>query len=117
MNNYDGSIAYAPTPYVLSNVDMFSGYLSGDLGPVKTTVGFNWEADGNVTNPAADGVYFNNSSYAAYLRLEGNTGPLGLGLQLVGSREGGLLSGGFETWSSMIKSNPDAPANASTGKA
>ncbi len=115
MNNYDGPIApYAPTPYALSNVDMFSGYLSGDLGPVKTTVGFNWEADGNVTNPTADGVYFNNSSYAAYLRLEGNAGPLGLGLQLVGSRDGGLISGGFDTWSSMINSNPDATASASS---
>ncbi len=114
MNNYDGSVVYPITPYVLSNVDMFSGYLSGDLGPVKTTVGFNWEADGNVENPAADGVFFNDSSYAAYLRLEGNTGPLGLGLQLIGSRDGGLISPGFDTWSSMINNNPDATASASS---
>src|SRR5690606_35240909 len=45
MNNYEGSIAYpgAATPYVLSNVTLFSGYVSGGLGDVaKATVGFNY---------------------------------------------------------------------------
>ena len=112
MNNYDGPLGGGA--YALSNVDMFSGYVSGDVGPVKTTVGFNWEADGNVKAPGTDGQVFTDSSYAAYLRLEGNAGPLGLGLQLIGSRDGGLISGGFDTWSSMINNNPDATANASS---
>src|SRR5699024_4216570 len=63
--------------------------------------------NGNVKG-GQDGQYFADSSPSAYLRLEGNAGPVDLGLQYVGSRDGGLVSGGFDTWSSLINSNPDA---------
>ena len=117
-NNYQGYLAASPNPtpagtYVLSNVDLFSGYTSGQVGPVKTTVGFNYFFDGNVkvAPGVAKGEFFTDKSPSAYLRLEGDAGPVGLGLQYVGAWNGGLISPGFDTWSDMINSSPESTAN------
>lgn len=115
-NNYSGTLGASPLPspsgtYVLSNVDLFSAYTSGQIGPVKTTVGGNLVTDGNVKSGAGNDQFFTNRSTSAYLRLEGNAGPVGLGLQYVGSWDGGLISDGFNTWSDMINSSPESTAN------
>ncbi|ASK35657.1 hypothetical protein [Alloalcanivorax mobilis] len=114
MNNYEGTVGVAPTPYVLQNVDLFSGYLSGDLlGLAKATVGFNYFMNGNVENPV-DNVYFTDKSPSAYLRLTQSFGVIDAGLQYVTSKDGGLISPGFDTYSSLINSNPEATASATS---
>lgn len=115
LNNYEGTIATAPTPYALSNVDLFSGYLSGDLaGLAKATVGFNYFMNGNVEHPINQDAYFTDQAPSAYLRLEQSFGVADLGLQYVMTKDGGLVSGGFDTYSSLINNNPDATQSATS---
>ncbi|WP_416391413.1 hypothetical protein NR756_23180 [Alloalcanivorax xenomutans] len=115
MNNYEGPLVGTPTDtYILSNVSLFSGYVTGGLGDLaKATLGFNYMTNGNVEG-AVDEQYFTDQSPSGYLRLEGDAGPLEWGLQYVVSRDGGLISPGFDTYSSMINSNPDATQNANS---
>jgi hypothetical protein len=115
LNNYEGTVATAPTPYVLSNVDLFSGYLSGDLaGLAKATVGFNYFMNGNVEHPVNQDAYFTDQAPSAYLRLEQSFGLADLGLQYVMTQDGGLVSGGFDTYSSLINNNPDSTQSATS---
>lgn len=114
MNNYEGMTPHpggGAAPYVLNNVTLFSGYVSGGIGDVaKATVGFNYFTNGNVEN-GVDDQYFTDDAPSAYLRLEGDAGVLGWGLQYIMSKDGGLISPGFDTYSSLINNNPDSTAS------
>ncbi|CUR47941.1 hypothetical protein ACRYJU_12950 [Alloalcanivorax xenomutans] len=114
MDNYDGTVAYTPTPYALNGVNLVSGYVTGGLGDVaKATLGFNHFSDGKVEG-AADEQYFTDQSPSGYFRLEGDVGPMNWGVQYVTARDGGLIAPGFDTYSSLINSNPDATQSATS---
>ncbi len=110
MNNYEGPLIGTPADtYILSNVSLFSGYVSGPIvgDALKATLGFNYMTNGNVEG-AVDEQYFTDKSPSSYLRLEGDAGVIDWGLQYVISRDGGLISPGFDTYSSLINNNPDS---------
>lgn len=115
LKNYEGDITQAtnPTgPYVVSGADLFSGYVSGNIGELaKATVGANYFTNGKVTTPANNGQFVNDDAISQYLRLEGSVGIMDWGVQYVGAQDGGLISTGFDTYSSLINSNPENTAN------
>ena len=114
-NNYEGPIASAPTAYPLSNTTLFSGYLDGSVGEaLDLAVGFNMFTNGNVEGAGANDQFFTEDAPSAYLRLGTSAGMVDLGVQYVATRDGGLISPGFDTWSSLINSNPEATQSASS---
>jgi len=115
LNNYEGDITQATNPsgpYVVSGADLFSGYVSGNIGELaKATVGANYFTNGKVTTPANNGQFVNDDAISQYLRLEGSVGIMDWGVQYVGAQDGGLISTGFDTYSSLINSNPENTAS------
>ncbi|MFT0139207.1 hypothetical protein ACEK07_30380 [Alcanivoracaceae bacterium MT1] len=115
-NSYDSGYG---TPdangYDMSGVNLLTGYVSGDIGHFTATAGFNWFGGGNVKYRDGDGKttgqVFSSDSPAAYLRLVRDSAPWQFGLQVVGVWDGGYVSPGFDTWSSMLNSNPTATNN------
>ena len=107
--------------YALQGADIFSPYITGSVaGLFKLTAGFNWVGNNQIDEAApgvpysavgADGLIFADSSWAEYVRVEKTMGDLDLGLQFLGAQDGGLVSSGFDTWSSMINSSPESTAN------
>jgi hypothetical protein len=116
MNNYEGPLMTPTTDtYVLQNVDLFSGYVSGDLaGLAKATLGFNYFMNGNVKAGPGDDRFFTEKSPSAFLRLTQSFGVIDAGVQYVTSKDGGLVSPGFDTYSSLINSNPEATQSATS---
>lgn len=117
-NNYEGArnAGVNPDAYPLSNVSLFSGYLDGSLTEaLDMAVGFNLFTNGNVeTGAPNDDRFFQEDAPSAYLRLGTNLGMVDLGVQYAATRDGGLISPGFDTWSSLINSNPEATQSASS---
>lgn len=112
-NNFTGDFGDpaaegAPDPFVLQDLDLFSGRLAGSLGGVADlTVGGTWTANGKA-DLADDGRFFIGQSWSGYLRVGKRYGDLSLDAQYVATRDGGLISPGFDTYASIINSNPDA---------
>ncbi|MDX1816978.1 MAG: hypothetical protein R3180_04625 [Marinobacter sp.] len=116
-NNHSG----ASQGYALQGADIISPYITGDVADMFTlTAGFNWMGNNQIDEAApgvsyasvgADGVVFSDSSWAEYIRVEKTLGDLDLGLQFVGTQDGGLISSGFDTYSSMINNSPESTAN------
>lgn len=119
LNNYEGDLtdpilAGQNAPYAIAGADLFSGYVSGNVGELaKATLGFNHFSNGGVENntTANEGDFFTDSSLSQYLRFEGSVGVLDWGVQYAGAQDGGLISSGFDTYSSLINSNPESTAN------
>ncbi|MBM1142623.1 hypothetical protein GN155_002450 [Alcanivorax sp. ZXX171] len=115
-NNSEGPLTTTPAAYPLSNTTLFSGYLDGSIGEaLDLAVGFNLFTNGNVeTGVPGDDRFFQEDAPSAYLRLGTNVGIVDLGVQYAATRDGGLISPGFDTWSSLINSNPEATQSASS---
>lgn len=119
LNNFEGNltdpiVAGQNAPYAIAGGDLFSGYVSGNVGELaKATVGFNHFSNGGVENDttAPEGDFFTDASLSQYLRFEGSVGVLDWGVQYAGAQDGGLISSGFDTYSSLINSNPESTAN------
>lgn len=96
--------------YALQGVNAVSGYVAGDVGELaKMTVGFNLFMDGELqTADPSNGQYFTEDSMSQFVRLEGSLGLMDWGLQYAGAQDGGLISTGFDTYSSLINSNPES---------
>lgn len=113
-NHYNGPDISGVT-YPLSRVDIFSPYLDGKIGPVTFKTGFNDFADGSVTTPARDQIFsgnmFGSSGWSEYFRVGTTMGKLTAQAQFVGVENGGLISPGFDTFSSMINSSPESTTN------
>ena len=86
----------------------------------KLSVGFNWMGNNQIDEAApgvkyndvgADGVVYTDSSWSEYVRIEKDLGVLDFGVQYLGAQDGGLISSGFDTYSSMINSSPESTAN------
>ena len=109
--------------YALQGADIISPYITGDVADMFTlTAGFNWMGNNQIdeyapgvpySSPAVglDGLVYSDSSWAEYIRVEKTMGDLDLGLQFVGTQDGGLISSGFDTYSSMINNSPESTAN------
>lgn len=96
--------------YPLQGADIFSPYITGSVaGLFKLTAGMNYV--GNNRIDYGNGLIFADNSYSEYLRVEKTLGNLDLSAQWVGSQDGGLISSGFDTYSSMINSSPESTAN------
>ncbi len=114
--------ALSPGVYEFQGADIFSPYISGTVGDdlFELKVGMNWTGN-NQLDQYAPGVPFasigkpglllSGSSFAEYVRIEKTLGQFDLGLQWVGAQDGGYLSPAFDTYSSMINSNPESTAN------
>ena len=120
LNNYGGDFSAAPggpgAAYALQATQAMSGYITGGIGEIADlTVGFNYftdsELDNDLTTPAVEGDFFTDSSLSQYVRLEGSVGIVDWGVQYAGAQDGGLVSSGFDTYSSLINSNPESTAN------
>lgn len=120
-NNYEGvpggEDADNENPYAFSGMHMISTYIGGNVTEdVKLTLGLNYNNDGKVKPSTTidhtnKGKNFSKASFATYLRAEADLGRVGLGLQYVATIDGGLISPGFDTYSSLINNNPDATAS------
>ncbi|MBY6032918.1 hypothetical protein [Marinobacter daepoensis] len=112
-NNFSGDFsdpvtAGAPAPFVLQDLDLFSGRLAGSLGDIANmTLGATWTANGKA-DLADDGRFFVGQSWSGYFRIGQEFGALSLDAQYVATRDGGLISPGFDTYAGTINSNPDA---------
>lgn len=124
--NYEGDLL-APTgeetpagepgavPYVVQGVHIISPYISGNLvDTVDFTVGFNYVFNGSVEAPGATDQYFTEPSWSQYVRLGTSVGIADLDFQYVGAQDGGLISSGFDTYSSVVNTNPESTANAAS---
>lgn len=118
INARNSANAVTPTtdtlgPYVLSNTNIISPYVQGKLGPVDVTTGFNYLFGGKVdqnATPAQDD-YFSGNAWSEYFRLGTTVGMFDLKAQYVGTQNGGLISSTFDTYSSVINSNPESTAS------
>lgn len=112
-NNFNGDYSDpgaqgAPNPFVLQDLDLFSGRIEGSLGDVANlTLGATWTANGKA-DVADDGRFFVGQSWSGYLRVGKDIGALSLNAQYVATRDGGLISPGFDTYAGIINNNPDA---------
>lgn len=112
-NNFSGDFsdpgtAGAPDPFVLQDLDLFSGRIAGSLGDIANmTLGATWTANGKA-DLADDGRFFVGQSWSGYFRVGQEFGALSLDAQYVATRDGGLISPGFDTYAGTINSNPDA---------
>lgn len=121
LHNYRGEVGTQPGAqpnnpanglHALSGVHLISGYIGGNINEdVKLTTGFNYNNNGRVKHPADNGQFFNKRSVAAYVRAEADVEDFSLGLQWVGAMDGGLISPGFDTYSSLVNNNPDGQAS------
>ena len=102
--------------YPLQANNAVSGYAGGNIGELaKLTVGFNLFMDGELqTADPSNGQFFTDESLSQFLRLEGSAGIVDWGLQFAGAQDGGLISSGFDTYSSLINSNPESTASATS---
>ena len=115
--NFEGNVgtpeaAGGQRSYVLQDAHIISPYLDGTIadGAVRLAGGFNYVGQGAVEGPAAD-LYFQEDTFSYYLRAGTDAGPVTLDLQYVAAQDGGLISNGFDTYSSLISNNPESTAN------
>ncbi|MES1930565.1 hypothetical protein SADO_14984 [Salinisphaera dokdonensis CL-ES53] len=108
----DGSTGVR-SAYALSNANLFSPYMQGKVGPLDIAFGGNYFSNGNVNanQTPEDGDFFTDDSYAGYFRIGADVGMFELKGQYVGTWDGGLISSGFDTYSSLINSSPESTAN------
>ncbi len=88
--------------FAFSDIALISGFAKGKVGPVELmgTV--------NIVGGAPDGQgYFETTAESEFVRVGWSTGPVKLEGQLVGVQHGGLIAGGFDTFSTLINNNPD----------
>ena len=104
--------------YPFQNVHIFSPYISGAITEgVNFATGMNyvWGNENNDENaPFGDGTLGGldvGSGYSGYARLHGDAGMLDWGIQYVGAIDGGLIDPGFDTYSSLLNSNPASTQN------
>jgi len=93
-----------------SNLNIVSPYVQGSLGPVKIATGANYAEGNNVRNNVTpeSGDIFTDSAWSEYFRVGIALDIFELNAQYVGTQDGGLVDAGFDTYSSLINSNPDA---------
>lgn len=105
--------SYARGVYPISNVNLYSPYMQGKVGPMDVAFGGNWFENGNVNanQTPEGGDYFTDDAYSAYFRLGADLGMFELKGQYIGTWDGGLISSGFDTYSSLINSSPESTAN------
>ncbi|KAB7622999.1 hypothetical protein [Alkalilimnicola sp. S0819] len=99
----------------LHEVMAFSPWVSGTVGPVTLTGGFNllWGGDKGQFFGDTPG-FTDDGSLSAYLRGALDVGPVKVEAQYVGTRDGGLVGGGFDTFSSLINNSPDNNQSATS---
>ena len=102
---------YVPgTSYVLQNTHLFSPYIQGNLADnVSMAFGMNYVGQSDVE--LGDGRFFAENAWSQYLRLGTSLDVVDLNFQGVFTQDGGLVSPGFDTYSSLINSNPESTAN------
>ena len=105
--------------YTFQNTHILSPYLSGAITEgLNFTTGLNYVTG----NDNSDGDSFfgdgtnafgleSGDGLSAYGRLNGDAGALNWGLQYVGAFDGGLIDGGFDTYSSILNNNPASTQN------
>lgn len=97
--------------YPLHGVHLFSPYIQGQIADnLNLAVGMNWFGQGNNDGPAGD-QYFTENAWSQYLRLGTSLDVVDLNFQAVLTQDGGLVSPGFDTYSSLINNNPESTAS------
>ena len=87
--------------YALSQAKLLTVFAKGKAGPVEIT------GSAHVIFGAAEGALYENTGESEFLRLGWSTGPVKLEGQIAAIQHGGLVAGGFDTFSSMINNSPD----------
>lgn len=104
-----------PRGYALQGADIFSPYLEGNVADLfDFSLGIQYMGNNEITYggaPGTEGLIFEDSAFSEYLRIGKSLGPVQLDLQWVGAQDGGLVSPGFNTYSSIINSSPESTAN------
>lgn len=96
--------------YVLQNTHIFSPYIQGQVADnVNVAFGLNWVGQSDVE--LGDGRFFAENAWSQYLRVGTSLDVVDLNFQAVLTQDGGLVSPGFDTYSSLINSNPESTAN------
>lgn len=120
LKNFEGSAATPPAnggaaPYSLQDVHIISPYVDGTVadGAIRLAAGFNYVGSGEV-EAGVDDVVFTGDSWSQYLRAGTDAGPVALDLQYVGTQDGGLISSGFDTYSSAINNNPESTSSSTS---
>lgn len=96
--------------YAIQGMDLFSPYIQGNLADnVTMALGGNY-VGGNAID-FGNGQVFADQSWSQYLRLGTSLDVVDLNFQGVFTQDGGLVSPGFDTYSSLMNNNPDSTAN------
>ncbi|MFW5824958.1 MAG: hypothetical protein ACOCVV_08320, partial [Marinobacter sp.] len=59
----------------------------------------------------SNGTAFADNAWSGYLKVGANLGAADVGVQWLGTKDGGLVSPGYDTFSSLVNSNPESTAN------
>lgn len=101
-----------PGGYALQGTHLFSPYIQGQVADnLNLTFGFNWVGQSAVEIPGAEGMIFADNAWSQYLRLGTSLDVVDLNFQAVLTQDGGLVSPGFDTYSSLINNNPESTAS------
>jgi hypothetical protein len=96
--------------YPLQGTHLFSPYISGMVGDaVKLDIGVNY-FDGNAVD-FGNGQVYADASFGTYVRGGLDLGAVNLQVQWAGTKDGGFVVPGFDTFSSLINNNPDSDQN------
>ena len=87
--------------YALAEAKLLSAFFKGKAGPVELT------GSAHVIGGAAKGALFHNAGESEFLRAGWSTGPVKIEGQIAAIQHGGLIAGGFDTFSSLINNSPD----------
>lgn len=109
LENTDGGSGQADQ-YALQGTHLFSPYIQGQLADnVNMALGVNW-VGGNAID-FGNGQVFADNAWSQYLRLGTSLDVVDLNFQAVLTQDGGLVSPGFDTYSSLINNNPESTAS------
>lgn len=96
--------------YALQGTHLFSPYISGMVGDiVKLDAGVNY-FDGNEID-LGNGTIYADANFGMYVRGGFDLGAMNLQVQWAGTKDGGFVVPGFDTFSSLINNNPDSSQN------
>ncbi len=107
--------------YALHNTNLVSAYTSGEIADgITLDAGVNYiggndtdliEDNLGVVGAESDGRIYADSAWSGYVKVGADVGMVEVAAQWLGTKDGGLVSPGYDTFSSLINSSPESTAN------
>lgn len=90
--------------YALNDIYAVSPFVKGKIGSVKLQGAINILGGGNEDGPF---TIFTDTGVSAYIKAGMEVGPAMLEAQAIIVTDGGLIAGGFDTFSMLVNNNPE----------